>query len=64
MQLHCFFLVFLINSFNFNFFFFLVALGLCCCVRAFSSCDESGLHFIAVCRLLTVVVSLVVEHRF
>ena len=41
---------------------FLVALGLCCCTRAFSSCGEWGLLFIAVHGLLTVVVSLVAEH--
>ena len=40
----------------------MAALGLCCCARAFSSCSERGLLFIAVCRLLIVVASLVVEH--
>ena len=30
---------------------------------AFSSCHEQGLLFIAVCRLLIAVTSLVVEHR-
>ena len=51
-----------------NFFFnkfiylFLVALGLCCCAWAFSSCGEWGLVFILVRRLLTVVASLVAEH--
>ena len=39
--------------------FILVALGLCWCVQAFSSCGEQGLLFTAVHRLLTVVVSLV-----
>ena len=29
---------------------------------AFSSCGERGLLFVAVCRLLVVVASLVVEH--
>ena len=43
------------------FFFFLAALGLRCCVWAFSSCGERGLHLVAVCRLLTVVASVVVE---
>ena len=38
-------------------------LGLRCCVRAFSSCGEWGLPYIAVCGLLIVVASLVVEHR-
>ena len=42
----------------------MVVLGLCCCMWAFSSCDECGLLFTAVCGLLTVVVSLVVEHGF
>ena len=41
---------------------FLAALGLHCCVRAFSSCGERGLLFVAVCGLLIVVASLVVEH--
>ena len=40
----------------------MAALGLCCCVRAFSSCGERGLLFIAVCGLLIAVASLVVEH--
>ena len=41
---------------------FLVALGLCCCVRAFSSCGEQGLLFVAVHGLLIVVAPLVAEH--
>ena len=41
---------------------FLAALGLRCCVRAFSSCGERGLLFVAVRRLLIAVASLVVEH--
>ena len=49
---------FLINLFIY---LFLVALGLCCCARAFSSCGEQGLLFVAVRRLLTVVASLVAE---
>ena len=47
-----------------------VKLGLCCFVRAFSSCCEWGLLFIAVCRLLIAVASpvahtgsVVVEHE-
>ena len=40
---------------------FLAALGLSCCVRAFSSCGERGLLFVAVLRLLIAVVSLVAE---
>ena len=35
----------------------------CCCARAFSSCGKWGLLFLAVHGLLTVVASLVVEHR-
>ena len=43
-------------------FLFLAALGLRCHARAFSSCGEWGLHFVAVCGLLIVVASLVAEH--
>ena len=39
----------------FIYFLFLAVLGLCCCMRAFSSCGEQG--------LLIAVASLVVEHR-
>ena len=38
-------------------------LGLCCCARAFSSCSEWGLLFVAVRALLIAVASLVAEHR-
>ena len=57
--------------FFFSSFFFLIykfiylfmsALGLHCCVRAFSSCGERGLLFVAVRGLLFAVASLVVEH--
>ena len=41
---------------------FLAALGLPCCVQAFSSCGEWGLHFVVVRGLLIAVASLVVEH--
>ena len=44
------------------FIYLLAALGLHCCAQAFSSCGEQGLLFVAVCGLLTVVVSLVAEH--
>ena len=44
------------------FYLFLAVLGLCCCVRAFSSC-ERGLLVLEVRRLLIAVASLVVEHR-
>ena len=39
----------------------LAALGLRCCARAFSSCGERGLLFIAVRGLLIAVASLVAE---
>ena len=42
--------------------FILAALHLCCSPRAFSSCGEEGLLFIAVGRLLITVASLVAEH--
>ena len=42
--------------------FFLAVLGLHCCSRAFSSCGEWGLLFVAVHGLLTAVASLVAEH--
>ena len=47
---------------RFNFYLFLAALGLCCCVRAFSSCGERGLLLVAERGLLIAVASLVVEH--
>ena len=37
---------------------FLAALGPRCCVWAFSSCVKQGLLFVAVCRLLIAVASL------
>ena len=48
--------------FNILFYLFLSALGLRCCARAFSSCSEQGLLFIAVHVLLIAVASLVAEH--
>ena len=42
---------------------FMAALGFRCCMRAFSSCGERGLLFVAVHGLLIVVASLVAEHR-
>ena len=45
------------------FILFLAALGLRCCVRAFSSCGERGLLFVVVHGLLIAVASLVAEHR-
>ena len=38
-------------------------LGLCCCVRAFSSYGEWGLLFVVVRGLLIAAASLVAEHR-
>ena len=40
----------------------LAALGLRCCTRAFSSCSERGLLFVAVRGLLIAVASPVAEH--
>ena len=50
------------NKIIYFIYLFLAALGLRCCARAFSSCREQGLLFIAVRRLLIAVASLVVEH--
>ena len=50
---------FLINLFIY---LFLAALGLHCSARAFSSCGEWGLLFVAVHRLLIAVASLAMEH--
>ena len=52
--------LFLINLFIYV---FLAALGLRCCLWAFSSCGKWGLLFVAVRGLLIVVASLVAEHR-
>ena len=49
---------FLINLF----YLFLAALGLRCCAWTFSSCSERGLLFLAVCRLLIAVASLVADY--
>ena len=57
LQLSFFF--FLIDLFIY---LFLAALGLCYCARAFSSCGERELLFIAVRGLLIAVASLVAEH--
>ena len=45
------------------FFFNLAVLDLCCCMRAFSSCGEQGLLFVAVCVLLIAAASLAEEPR-
>ena len=48
--------------FFFNLFLFLAALGLHCCVRAFSSCGERGLLSVGVRGLFIAVASFVAEH--
>ena len=48
--------------FFFLIYLFLAVLGLRCCARAFFSCDERRLLFIAVHGLLIAVASLVAEH--
>ena len=54
--LHCgVFLIFLIYLFS-------TALGLHCCMQAFSNCGEWGLLFVMMHGLLIVVDSLVGEH--
>ena len=58
------FLFFLIFKNVFIYYLSLAALGLRCCARAFSSCGEWGLLFVAVHGLLIVVASLVAEHGF
>ena len=40
----------------------MAVLGICCCVRTFSSCGVRRLLFAAVRRLLIAVASLVAEH--
>ena len=40
----------------------MAVLGLRCCARAFSSCGERRLLFVAVRRFVIAVASLVVEH--
>ena len=63
------FLLYFILSFKFlkNFIYlfiylFLAVLGLRCCTRAFFSCIERGLLFVAACGLLIAVAALVVDH--
>ena len=53
---------FFLNKFIYVIYLFLAVLGLCCCPRAFSSCSERGLLFVAVHRLHIAVASLVVDH--
>ena len=51
-----------LKKFIYFIYLFLAALVLHCWVRAFSSCGEQGLLFVAVNGLLIAVASLVVEH--
>ena len=55
--------IFYLECWAFLLFFFLAVLGLRCCARAFSSCGEHGPLLIAVRRILSLVASLVAEHR-
>ena len=59
-------IVFLCAVFLFDFIYLFIyifaALGLCCCVRAFSSCGKRRLLFIVVHGLLIAVASLVAGH--
>ena len=51
------------NKFFFFFFLFMAVLGPRFCARAFPSCGKRGPLFIAMRRPLTIVASLVAEHR-
>ena len=53
----------LILFINYYYYYFLAVLGLRFCARAFSSCGKRGPLFIAVRGPLTIVASLVAEHR-
>ena len=54
---------FILFFFNKFIYLFLAVLGLRFCARAFSSCGKRGPLFIAVCGPLTIMASLVAEHR-
>ena len=56
------FILFYLKKIIYLIYLFLAVLGLCCCARAFSSCGERGLLFIAVRGLFIAVASLVEEH--
>ena len=56
------FLSIIFYTFIFFIYLFLAALGIRCCVQAFSSCGKRGLFFIVVCGPLIAVASLVAEH--
>ena len=55
--------IFFFKLINLFMYLFLAVLGLRFCARAFSSCSKQGPLFIAVRGPLTVVASLVAEHR-
>ena len=51
------------SSFELFIYLFMAVLGLRFCARAFSSCCKRGPLFIVVCGPLTIVASLVAEHK-
>ena len=53
--------IYFLNKFIYLIYLFLAALGLRCCLWAFSSCGERGLLFVVVHGLLIAVASLVAE---
>ena len=57
------YIFFFFNKFIYLFIYFLAVLGPRFCARAFSSCGERGPLLIMVRGPLTIVASLVVEHR-
>ena len=57
------YIYFFFNKFIYLFIYFLAVLGPRFCARAFSSCGERGPLLIMVRGPLTIVASLVVEHR-
>ena len=46
--MHIFLKILSFKKINYFIYLFLAALGLCCCMWAFSSCSEQGLCFVAV----------------
>ena len=54
--------LFCLNKFIYFIYLFLAALGLRCCMPAFSSCSKGELLFIVVRGLLIAMTSLIVEH--
>ena len=53
----------MLGIFFFLIYLFMAVLGLCLCARAFPSCGKRGPLFMTVCGPLTIVASLVAEHR-